>query len=276
MTTEAVERHLADLRRRNLRPNTIYQRRRALQRLTEDARGVPLLQLTTADIERHLERPLSPGAAASYLTHLRQFYGWAMRSGLTKHDPTAPLGRPRVPRSLPRPISDERLSRALSEAPDRIRPWLYLAAYAGLRACEVAQLRAEALLLDAIPPMVIIEESKGGGMSSVPLAPQLVQALRRCDLPASGYVFPRHDGQPGPNAAHTVSQLSNQYLRSIGVDDTFHSLRHWFGTNAYRASGRDLRITQELMRHRTPVTTAIYTYVDPAEASTAVANLPAL
>ncbi|MEZ5372413.1 MAG: tyrosine-type recombinase/integrase [Microthrixaceae bacterium] len=59
-------------------------------------------------------------------------------------------------------------------------------------------------------------------------------------------------------------------LRSCGIDATIHQLRHRFATAVYQTSGRDLRTTQELLRHATPVSTAIYTWVDPADATQAV------
>lgn len=49
--------------------------------------------------------------------------------------------------------------------------------------------------------------------------------------------------------------------------------RHRFATAVYQTSGRDLRTTQELMRHATPVSTAIYTWIDPADGAAAVHNL---
>lgn len=269
-----LNKHLADMRRRNKRPTSMCQRRRALMRLIEWTGDPNPLNVTTAQLESFLDRPLTPGALATEISHLQQFFKWAMRTGQLAENPIEPFGRPRVPRCLPRPIADDKLQTALEGAPDRIRPWLYLAAYAGLRATEIAQVRAEAVAFDTDPPLLIVEVSKGGGMSSLPMAPKLVEVLQESDLPTSGYLFRRHDGKPGPNAPWLVSQRSNEYLHSVGIPDTLHSLRHWFGTNSYRASGRDLRLTQELMRHQSPITTAQYTYVDPKEAVATVNALP--
>ena len=73
-----------------------------------------------------------------------------------------------------------------------------------------------------------------------------------------------------------VSQITNRYLHDIGIAHTLHTLRHWFGTNCYRVSGRDLRATQELMGHESPASTQVYTWVDPGELAEAVGRLPAL
>ena len=81
--------------------------------------------------------------------------------------------------------------------------------------------------------------------------------LAAARLPASGYLFRRHDGAPGPNAPGLVSQLAARALRDAGVSATLHQLRHRFGTRTYQAS-HDIRVVQELMGHQSPVTTAAY------------------
>ena len=59
-----------------------------------------------------------------------------------------------------------------------------------------------------------------------------------------------------------------------GVPGSAHSLRHFYGTQTLRSSGGNLRVTQELMRHASPATTAIYTKVDDEQMRAAVDALP--
>ncbi|MCB0908766.1 MAG: tyrosine-type recombinase/integrase [Nocardioidaceae bacterium] len=271
---ELIEEHLAEMRFTNRRPATIYQRRRALFRLSFHLDPASLLTATTAQISGFLDSDgSSPEYRATQLAHVRQFYKWAQRHGHIAVEPSASIPRPRVTRRLPRPIPDADLAVAFDNAPDRIRPWLYLAAYAGLRAAEIAQLRVEDV--NTAELLIIVRESKGGGMSSVPMHPDLAAVLdAACGGRSSGWLFTRGDGGPGPNSPWRVSQVANEYLHSQGISSTLHALRHWFGTNAYRASGRDLRVTQELLRHATPISSAIYTYIDPAEGRAAVDRLP--
>lgn len=263
-----VEDHLRHLRRRNLRPSTIEQRRRALGRLR---RSYDLARVTTEDIEDWLDkRDLQPEGRATEISHLRGFYKWAVMEGYLDHDPTVRLVRPRVARRLPRPMPEEDLAMAVEMAPDQIRAMLMLAAFAGLRACEIAGLCGEHVLIGE--GVILVLEGKGGGMSSVPLAPQLVPVLR--DLPSSGPLFRLTDGRP--MAPHNVSHWCNNYLHGLGIAHTLHSLRHRFGTAVYVAAGRDLRATQELLRHRTPVSTAVYTWVSPGHLADAVSRLPSV
>lgn len=274
MTTgPAVAAFIEDARRRNLRPGTITQKRYALGRLARWLHA-PLLEATHEDLTAYLDRLDKPESRATELSHLRSFYRWAVVEGLLTVDPTARLIRPRVPRRLPRPMPDGDLAVALDLAPERIRPWLLLAAYAGLRACEVAPLRAEDLLWANDPPLILVGEGKGGHMGAVPMAPLLADELRA--LPSRGWLFTYRDGRPGHVPPHLVSSRANRYLRDLGITHTFHTLRHWFGTQTLRANGGDLRQSQELMRHQSPVSTAIYTWVDPKAAAVTVGALPVL
>ena len=49
----------------------------------------------------------------------------------------------------------------------------------------------------------------------------------------------------------------NRAIQRAGVDATFHSLRHRYGTMAYQAT-HDLLAVGRQMGHSSPVTTAIY------------------
>ena len=271
LTQGTVEhRHILWLRRRNLRPTTIYQRERAILRLMRRLQAPSILWATTLALEEHLDHIADAGSRRTEMCHLRGFFRWAHEEGLISADPTARLARIRPRKYLPRPIPHDDLRRALADAPERVKPWLYLAAYAGLRACEIATLRVEHLHWDE--GMIFVAQTKGGGMSAVPLHPTLAAVLRD-RLPAQGWAFTKDDGQPlNPwNVSHGV----NRYLHGLGITHTLHTLRHWFGTEVHRLSGGDLRRTQELMRHDSPVSTAGYTWMDPGDGARVVAGLRA-
>lgn len=264
--------YLTSLRWRNYSPSTVTQRDRALRRFARYLGSTPLPEATTDDLMAFLGRLENPASRLTERSNLAGFYRWLVVEGHREDDPMIRVPKPRGRRWLPRPMPEDDLMRALRLAPDRIRPWLYLAAFAGLRACEVAPLRGEHVWWHADPPLIVIERGKGGEPSTVPIAPILATELRR--LPGRGVLFPRHDGQPGPVPAHLVSHLANDYLHSLGIWHTFHSLRHRYGTKVLRASGGNLRQTQELMRHRSIASTVIYTEIDQSEGAAIVAALP--
>ena len=51
-----------------------------------------------------------------------------------------------------------------------------------------------------------------------------------------------------------------RYAKKAGIQKNVfvHTLRATFGTNVYKGSGKDVRLTQELMRHKDAGTTMIY------------------
>lgn len=269
---EGGQRHLHHLTARNLRPNYIESRRRVLERL-ERHLGTDPLNATLEDLRCYLDRGLSAGSLATEIAHLKGFYRWALLEGCISSDPTLRLERPKLPPGQPRPISSQDLAVALAVASDLIRPMLYLAAYAGLRACEIAPLRGEDLLLEADPPLLVVTEGKGGIPGSVPVCSILLPELAQ--LPRRGWCFPRIDGRPGHMSRYRICQLCNGLLHGISIDASLHQLRHWYATEIYRAT-RDLRVTQKLMRHASSKTTDRYTYIADQDGTDAVAQLPSL
>lgn len=263
------------MRARNLRESTIDARVGILDRLRRHIGRHPI-HATHDDLVGYLDRvgPNGRTKGAAWrgieISHLRTFYRWAQLEGLIDRDPTLRLVVPKRRRRLPRPIPSSDLAVALAGAPDPIRAMLYLAAYAGLRACEIAPLRGEDLL-DEKPPMIVVDESKGGDMRMVPAGPVLVAIV--AELPRTGWWFPRADGS-GPLPRYMISRRCNAYLHSLGIPHTLHSLRHWFGTETYRAT-EDVFLTMGLMGHRDPATTAGYTKVADHRGAAAVALLPA-
>ena len=270
-----VSRHLEYLRLRGLADGTIDARRRALTRMIP-ALPRPLLYSTPADLLAwRAALQIGPEAIRTYVSHAHQFYAWAVSAGLLTRNPADALPVPRKTRRLPRPISERDLMAVLATAPARIRIWLVLAAWVGLRAKEIALLRVESIAISAKPPFVLIEvdATKGRSERIVPLSAFAVAEIVSANLPEHGYAFGRLDGQGGPNGPWTVSKVCNRYLHECGVSATLHQLRHRFGTQAYRYR-RDLRAVQELLGHRSPATTAVYADYDRAEATAAVQSIP--
>lgn len=66
-----------------------------------------------------------------------------------------------------------------------------------------------------------------------------------------------------------MSHLCDEPLYGLGIDETLHSLRHYFGTSMYLVS-RDRRLVQETMGHNSPLTTAGYAAWSPEAAAAAV------
>jgi integrase/recombinase XerC len=272
---EYLHAHVVWLRQRGIAPTTVRTRVRVLKRFVKITGRSPLAA-SAKDLARWRSAfdGLAPGTISCYVSHMRSFYDWAKRTRRISRDPTTDLPVPRVPRRLPRPISEEDMRAALQHAPPRIRCFLVLAGWAGLRACEIAGLRREDVLDTAGHPLLVVstDSAKGGRERVVPLSPFVLAELVPV-LPRSGYVFRRADGKPGPNNPWRVSKLCNDFLHEMGFPETLHQCRHRFGTQAYGVS-QDLRLVQELMGHQDPSTTAGYTKFSHADAIAAVAAIP--
>lgn len=269
-----VARYLDDCRLRGMSDNTVEQRGYVLARY-ERAHG-PLLGAEPDDLRAFLQRrgnTLADNTKAVEHSHLHGFFKWALLNGHLERDPMVVVPRPKVRSKKPRPISEPALAHAVFHAPDRIRPWLLLAACNGLRAQEVAAIRGEDIRWTEDPPILIITAAKGDEEGAVPLHPAVAACLE--GLPRHGFLFRYLDGRPGPVRPNIVSTMANRYLRSQGIPDTFHSLRHRFATKFYAESAYDLRLTQEAMRHKSSKSTEIYTWVDQRRIGDVVARLPA-
>lgn len=252
-----ISRHIEYMQLRNLRDWTVYGRGRALARLTLWAQG-PVLYLTEQQLkewQKDRAKQVEPESLRTDTSHLRQFYRWAQREGFRVDDPSMRLIMPRVNRRLPRPIADTLLTEAMAEADASTSAILALAAFAGLRACEIAVIDWSELDIDSEQPH-LRADGKGGKQRHVPLSGALITVLM--ELPArKGPVIPRLDGKSGPNTSTRISKRANDYLHGIGITETLHQCRHRFATVTYRAC-KDIRAVQELLGHSSPVTTAIY------------------
>lgn len=268
--TQAYQQYM---RLRGSSEGSVANRRRLLTR-TEAVVG-DLLTASPEDFATwyaDLSHRVAPSTRHSELSGLRGFYRWATIHGLVEADPTARLPLPRLPQRLPRPIHEDDLALAIGTADDRVRAMLLLAAYCGLRACEIARLRPEDVSPSPTGAVVVVRHGKGDKMRVVPAHPLVTAALSRLPV-VGGWYFPRRDGRPGSRPAHLVSRDANDHLHTLGISDTLHSLRHRYGSQLYQAS-RDLRMVQSVLGHVSPVTTAGYAAWDQPSARAAVAALP--
>lgn len=243
--------------RRNLSKETIGGRRARLRLLASYLGDKSLLEATPEDIEAWLDsRHVTARTRTVYISSVHAFYEWARRAGLITVPPTLDVIRPRLGRLTPHPISPGDFNMAMEHGTQRMRCWLTLGAYAGLRCKEIAGLRCEDVLLDQHPPLLRVENGKGGHEEAVPLNRVLERELLLYGIRGRrGAMFVGRRGDPvKPN---TLSTLGNRYLHSLGIESTMHDLRHAFVSWVY-AETQDLRLAQELARHQDARTTAGY------------------
>jgi len=202
----------------------------------------------------------------TYWQTARSWATWAVSHDVIGADPTADLTRPRTPRTSPRPVSDDIVAELITTATRPVKVYAALAAYAGLRVHEIAKVRGEDVDLTSSGWLYV--DGKGGRQAMIPLHPVLARMAD--DMPPVEYWFPGRDN--GHVSGAWVSARVRQALRDIGSGATAHQLRHSFGTAVLRST-HDLRVTQELLRHASPASTAIYTQVADLDKIAAVNSL---
>jgi integrase/recombinase XerC len=210
---------------------------------------------------------------ARRLASLRSFFRFGQREGWTKTNPAKPLRNPRKGRSLPHFLAAEDIGRLLEAPPPgkphglRDRAILETMYSAGLRVSELVALRDGDLDFAA---GVLRVRGKGRRERLSPIGSYAVAALRRWLR-----LRKLHVREPcGPEApvfvnrfgrrltTRSVARMLEKYLKITGLDQrtTPHSLRHSFATHLLDR-GADIRSVQELLGHKSLVTTQIYTHV---------------
>ena len=241
------------------------------------ARDVRLLDADREDIFRYLAARGAAGikarSNARLLSALRRYYAQRTRAEPDFVDPTLLLDPPRLPRGLPKALSEREIE-ALLAAPDvatplglRDRTLLELMYAAGLRVSELVGLPLAALNLRQ---GVLRVTGKGGKDRLVPVGEVAQDWIERYLATARPELA--HGGQPaallltrrGSGMTRQMAwTLIKRHALTAGIPATRispHVLRHSFATHLLN-HGADLRALQMLLGHRTLSTTQIYTLV---------------
>jgi integrase/recombinase XerD len=213
-----------------------------------------------------------PSSVARALAAVRMFHLFLLREGDAPGNPSEGVVRPKVPRTLPRPLSIgdvEAILRAPGEAdPAAIRDRAILETLygAGLRISELVGLDVDEVDLDEGSVRVM---GKGSKERMVPLGRFAVAAIEdyltraRPMLARSGSGAALFLNQRGGRLTRQgVTRVLKTAAVRAGVTKrvTPHTLRHSFATHLLEG-GADVRVVQELLGHATLATTQIYTLV---------------
>ncbi len=270
---------------RGLSTNTVQAYRRDLRRylaflgswgirdvpgVTDEAVGAYVVQLTSST---HDDGALyRPASVARMLSSVRTFHRFELREGVTDHDPTVGIVPPKLPRSLPRPLSVDEVTRLIDAPPvddavgQRDRAILELLYGAGLRVSELTGLDVDDVELEDGSVRVL---GKGGKERDVPVGRYAREAMSAYLTQARpGFATQRSraalflNQRGGRLTRQGVSLLLARHVRAAGIRRrvTPHTLRHSFATHLLEG-GADVRVVQELLGHASVATTQIYTLV---------------
>ncbi len=204
---------------------------------------------------------------------LRIFFRFLTARGRIPSDPAEKLPLPRLPQTLPQPLSQPDMAKLVAapagETPLEIRDraLLELLYACGLRIAEACSARLENLDEEG---GVIRVMGKGNKTRMIPIGRAALEALRFYLTNARPkLVSPKTGGEIFISIrGHALTpariwQLVRHYAKLAGIEEAIHphQLRHSFATHLL-AGGADLRIIQEMLGHASIATTQIYTQVD--------------
>ena len=269
---------------RGASPHTLKSYREDLQTFGEyfaDDDGVAPspAEIGATDLRGYLSALHEAGYAktsiARKLASLRSFYRFGQREGWVDANPATALRNPRKSRKLPHFLSTEEIGRLLSAPSDaplglRDRAILETLYSAGLRVSEVVGLDDGDADLDA---GILRVRGKGRRERLAPLGSHAVRAIRAwkqvrklSDRVPAGRAAPLFVNKFGTRlTSRSVGRMLEKYLAAADLDGRTspHTLRHSFATHLLDR-GADIRSVQELLGHKSLVTTQIYTHLSTA------------
>lgn len=267
---QIIDDYLEHLRRLGRSADTIGKRRDILRQLD---RALPygIGQTEPGELRGWLYRDQwSQNTRATYYACLRSFYRWAVTGSdpWLSHDPTGELEQVSPMKGSARAVTDEELTRVLRDGADPYRLWTLIAAYQGLRCCELAGLDRE----HVSEQQLIVVRGKGGRPRAHDTHPDVWAAVK--DLPP-GPIVRTADGRRA--TAHYVSAMASvHFQQDLGLSGvTMHRFRHWLGVNLQKRY-KNLRVTQAALGHASLSSTQIYTGADDSELRAARSTLPRL
>ncbi|QEG42439.1 tyrosine recombinase XerC [Roseimaritima ulvae] len=211
------------------------------------------------------------------LASMRSFYKFAQRQGMASSNPAKPLRNPRRQRKLPHVLSNEEMGRLLRTPPGgdpaglRDRAILETMYSAGLRVSELVGLNDGDLDCEE---QIVRVRGKGRKERISPLGSYAIRAISRYQQVRT---LDASEAIKGPQAAvfvnrfgkrlttRSIGRMLEKHLAAAGLDKRTspHTLRHSFATHLLDR-GADIRSVQELLGHKSLVTTQIYTHVSAA------------
>jgi len=235
-----------------------------------------LLFVDAATIQNYLavrlENKLNSRSTARFLSCVRGFYRHQIREGVLQENPLALIESPKLPRSLPKSLTELDVESLLA-APDvddpiglRDRTMLEVLYACGLRVTELVSLTMPQINLRQ---NVIRVMGKGSKERLIPMGEEASSWLEKYFREARPFLLnnlPNEVVFPSTRAQLMTRQTFwhriKHWAQVAGIQKPLspHTLRHAFATHLLN-HGADLRVVQLLLGHSDLSTTQIYTHI---------------
>ncbi|EEZ41836.1 site-specific tyrosine recombinase XerD [Photobacterium damselae] len=264
---------------RGLSENTLASYRNDLTKLMMWMKEHKLVleSISADDLQRYqqwlFDQDYKQTSRARMVSAIRRVFQYLHREKIRVDDPSAMLISPKLPKRLPKDISEAQVD-ALLDAPNvddpielRDKAMLELLYATGLRVTELVSLTMENISLRQGVVRVV---GKGDKERLVPMGENAVDWIEQflaqgrpmlLGEKSSDVVFPSKRAQQ--MTRQTFWHRIKHYAVLAGIDaDTLspHVMRHAFATHLLNY-GADLRVVQMLLGHSDLSTTQIYTHV---------------
>jgi site-specific recombinase XerD len=253
---------MEDMQLRGLSPKTQECYVGAVKSLAKHYRRTPD-RLTEEEIRQYFlylanEKQVAEGTFQVQLYGVRFLY----ERTLQREWPALRLIRPKKRKKLPVVLSREEVGAVLGRVRSQAARMALTMIYScGLRVSEGAHLQTKDV--DSGRMLLCVRNGKGGKDRCVPLPQRSLELLRAYWIVSRPrrWLFPGRKGRSFLSPSVLQKTFKAAVRESpMTKNASVHTLRHSYATHLLEA-GVDLRTIQQLLGHRSPKTTAVYTHL---------------
>ena len=218
--------------------------------------GMNIQRVNSSDFQKYLDNyNFTSGSQQNQVINAIRFL---YKYGLDKKYEKVSFVRPRKEKHLPR-IVDQELMRARIFAIDNIKhkAIIQFAFSACLRVSEVCNMKFSDINGETM--LAFVSNAKGGKDRIVPISRTVLDTLEQYYelYEPTDYLF---YGQGGKESRYSERSCEEIYHKYIGLDTSFHNLRH-SGASGMLENGTDIETIREILGHSSIKTTQIYLHI---------------
>lgn len=237
--------------------------------------GKHLKSYTTEKVANFLfqmksERLWSAKTLRNYRQSLKTFFDFARRKGYIRTNPIEGIEKPKLPKGLPRCLTEKQVNRLISEV--HCHSWntliehqrnvaiVFTFLYTGIRLSELQNLKVYEVNFDEYS--IFIHKGKGAKDRYVPMHPKLFPLLksylktRNQKLPASKHFFTSYRSEKQLTKKNIYAVFKKLSI-ACEIHITPHMLRHTMAKLSLEANLNPYKL-KEILGHSNIATTQIY------------------